>query len=160
MAEAESVTRPERERMNERLRAVAAQVKQVRSAVVVEGEDATSAFATARWTAPDGTLLKIRWAWNGGCCQAPQIHEFVFAGDDLMREVVLEAPRDEGPALLRGGEPRRPVAREEVLFERGRMVLWAGPPGRDVDPRRDPERWREREARSLELVRSLRRQGD
>jgi hypothetical protein len=144
---------PDLGRMNARAHEAAARVKGARRAVVTEGEDATSASATVTWTAPDGAPVKLRWVWNGGCCSSPEVHDLVFAGDGLIKEVVFVAPRDDAAALMRGDEPRRPIATEELLFRRGRLVFWAERQGRHhVEPGSDPRRWCEREARTLDRL--------
>lgn len=143
--------------MNQRLADVAARAKRAPRTLVTEAEDATSAFTTVTWTAPGGAPLQIRYVWNGGCCAAPEVHELLFAEGGLMRELVYVAPRDDAPALMRGAEAARPIVLEEVLVRDGRMVLWEER-RRHHAPESDMARWREREARALDLARTLRRE--
>ncbi|MBI5536828.1 MAG: hypothetical protein HY898_29170 [Deltaproteobacteria bacterium] len=107
------------------------ELPKLRRTVEVEGEDATSAFATVRWESPSGSISKTREAWNGGCCSAPVATDRYFAERSLIREVVFISPRTEADSLLQGREPRsrielrvRDYARDgRVVRERRDAVL-------------------------------------
>jgi len=153
----ETVVGPAFVPLKRRIDLIVEQASHVRPTVVTEGEDATSGYSTVTWRAKGGSILKLRSVWNGGCCYAPEVHDLIVDGDELLLETFSVAPHADSAALMRGVEARSAIVLEQLYFRDDKLVLWSDQQGRThVDGAIDPQRWRERERQSHERASNLR----
>jgi hypothetical protein len=119
---------------------------------IVSEDDSGSYYYTAY---KDGdTILIIRSAWNGGCCDAPTVRYSYFENNNLVKEknLVATRSREDIDSIIHGSDAHTDII-ELLYFEDSKLVKWMSTVEGVITPS-DP-RWTQREKASIDDANSI-----
>jgi len=85
----------------------------------VQGEYATSGFINELRgpSATEGsTVLRVRSAWNGGCCSPGELDDFYLRDGEVVAAISATMPPLVGDAVLRGKDPQTRTIVKRTVF--------------------------------------------